>query len=109
VEHSWYELFETNWDGRFSESMYQCEDEVPPERMTSSVEWMCEIECTLENCMPVSRLKNHWTPDNKKMKCLYYNVRMIPSGRSVDFDVEVNKTRLGKKNVDIKFLTGSTA
>lgn len=61
------------------------------------------MDCTLENCMPVSRLKNHFTPKGKKKKVLNYNVRMLPTGRSVNFDVEVNGTRLGKANLNVKF------
>lgn len=58
--------------------------------------------------MPVSRLKNHFTPSKKKKKVLNYNLRMFPTGRSVDFDVEVNGTRLGKTNIDVK-VEGSSA
>lgn len=53
--------------------------------------------------MPVSRLKNHFTPEKKKMKKLNYNVRMFPNGRSLKFDVEVNGTRLGNADVNVKF------
>ena len=87
--------------------MYQCEDEEPPSRFTTSVEYLCTLDCTLENCMPVSRIRNHTIPKGKKMKRLNYNMRMIPTGSSVTFDVEVNNTRLGMKNLDIKSLTGN--
>jgi hypothetical protein len=53
--------------------------------------------------MPVSRLRNHLTPKGEKKKKLNYNIRMLPTGRSVKFDVEVNGTRLGKANLDVKF------
>jgi hypothetical protein len=57
--------------------------------------------------MPVSKIENHTTPEGKKMKRLNYNMRMIPTGSSVTFGVEVNHTRLRMKNLDIKSLTGN--
>ncbi|KAF5607820.1 hsp70 family chaperone [Fusarium pseudoanthophilum] len=103
LSHSFYEIHDINWDGRFSDKIYQCEETDPPERLESTVEEVCTMDCTLENCMPVSRLKNHFTPKGKKKKILNYNVRMLPTGRSVNFDVEVNGTRLGKANLNVKF------
>ncbi|KAF5654811.1 hsp70 family chaperone [Fusarium sp. NRRL 25303] len=103
VSHSFYEIHDTDWDGRFSDTIYQCEETDPPKRLESTVEEVCTMDCTLENCMPVSRLKNHFTPKGKKKKVLNYNVRMLPTGRSVNFDVEVNGTRLGKANLNVKF------
>lgn len=103
ISHSFYRIYNPGWDGRFSDTIYQCDDPSPPSRMEPSVEEVCSFDCTLENCMPVSRLKNHFTPDKKKKKMLNYNLRMLPSGRSLKVDVEVNGTRLGNANVDIKF------
>lgn len=92
-----------DWDGCFSNTIYQSEDLPPPSRLEPSVEEVCSFDCTLKNCMPVSRLKNHFTPEKKKMKKLNYNVRMFPNGRSLKFDVEVNGTRLGNADVNVKF------
>ncbi|RTE80896.1 hypothetical protein BHE90_004615 [Fusarium euwallaceae] len=103
VSHSFFGIYDLDWDGYFSATIYQCDDPSPPSRLEPSVEEVCSFDCTLKNCMPVSRLKNHFTPDNKKMKELNYNIRMFPNGRSLKFDVEVNGTRLGDANVDIKF------
>lgn len=61
----------------------------------------------MKYCMPISRLRNHMTPDGRRMKRLDYNVRMLPSGGSVTFDVEVNGTRLGSKKFDMRSLTGA--
>ena len=41
------------------------------------------------------------------MKELVYTIRMVPSGRSVDFEVVVNGTPLGRQNLNVRFLTGS--
>lgn len=57
--------------------------------------------------MSVSGVRNHLTPSGKRTKRIDYNVRMIPTGSSVKFDVEVNGTRLGMKNFDIKSLAGT--
>jgi len=75
--------------------------------MTDRVELLCTIDCTLEGCIPVGRLKNHYTAAGKKMKELDYTIRMVPSGRSVDFEVVVNGTPLGRQNLNVRFLTGS--
>ncbi|KAF5675116.1 actin-like ATPase domain-containing protein [Fusarium circinatum] len=54
LSHPVYRIYDTNWDGRFSSTKYQCEETDPPERLESTVE-------------------------------------------------EVNGTRLGKANLDVKF------
>ncbi|KAF4434909.1 actin-like ATPase domain-containing [Fusarium acutatum] len=103
LSQPFYRIYDTNWDGCFSDTIYQCEETDPPERLDSTVEEVCTMDCTLENCMPVSRLKNHFMPKGKKMKMLNFKVRMLPTGRIVNFDVEVNGTRLGKANLDVEF------
>ncbi|KAM6527538.1 hypothetical protein FSOLCH5_003604 [Fusarium solani] len=103
VSHAFTCFYDLDWDGCFSNTIYQSEDLPPPSRLEPSVEEVCSFDCTLKNCMPVSRLKNHFTPEKKKMKKLNYNVRMFPNGRSLKFDVEVNGTRLGNADVNVKF------
>ncbi|KAK0654970.1 hypothetical protein B0T16DRAFT_383955 [Cercophora newfieldiana] len=106
--HPFYQLEDTNWDGHWQLELYYCDDASPPDRWTSTnnVELLCTLDCTMDNCMPVSRLRNHFTPSGKKMKLLDFNVRMIPTGGGVVFDVEVNGTRLGMKKLAMKSLTG---
>lgn len=103
VSHEVYRTPEPTWNGHFSETLYQCNDLLPPSRLESNVEKVCTIDCKLEDCMPVSKLQNFTTPAGDTRKRLDYNIRMFLSGRTLRFEVEVNGTRLSYANVDVKF------
>ncbi|RMJ17054.1 hypothetical protein CDV36_003242 [Fusarium kuroshium] len=103
VDHPWYRIYDWDWDGCSSDKIYRCDDPSPPPRWEASVEHVCTINWTLENCMPVSSLENHLTPDNVYKKKLRFNIRMFPNGESLKFDVGVNGTSLGNADVDLKF------
>ncbi|KAH7137339.1 hypothetical protein B0J13DRAFT_639687 [Dactylonectria estremocensis] len=76
VSHQYVRVFSKQWDGRYTETIYQCEDPEPPTRQTSS------------------------TIDGMKQK-LSYSMEMIPTGATVDFAVICNGTRLGNTSLKV--------
>ena len=81
--------------------MSRCEDEIPPNRRTSSVEHLCDIDYQLD--VPFEDPEDYPAKNGEKCKKLSYEIEMVPSGASVEFAVYFNGRKQGAQNAQIKF------
>ena len=84
-----------------AESIYQCEDDDPPTRFTSSVKKLCVFRYTLD--VAYYSLKDYININGEKMKKVDYDLEMIPSGASNEFRVFYKGEKLGSHNVSTEF------
>ena len=84
-----------------AESIYQCEDDDPPTRLTKSVKKLCVFKYTLD--VAYSSLKDYINKNGGKTKKLDYILEMIPSGASTEFRVLYEGEKLGSHNVSTEF------
>ena len=83
-----------------TESIYQCEDDDPPTRFTTSVKKLCNFKYTLD--FAYSSLRDY-NVNGKKLKRLDYEIEMIPSGASNEFRTLYKGEQLGSHNVTTEF------
>ena len=84
-----------------TEVIYQCEDDDPPTRFTTSVKKLCVFKYTPD--FPYSSLEDYINMEGKKIKRWYYVLEMIPSGASNEFRVLYKGRQLGSHNVSTEF------
>ena len=84
-----------------AQSIYQCEDDDPPTRLTRSVKKLCVFKYTLD--VAYSSLKDYININGEKMKKLRYVLEMIPSGASNEFRIFYKGEKLGSHNVSTEF------
>ncbi|KAL4924494.1 Hsp70 family protein [Aspergillus undulatus] len=101
VSHSYHQIVDRDFDGTFVVDMYQCEADVPPTRKASNVKLLCTINCKLD--VPTAELKSFHRTDGTKMKHLYYDVVMMPSGAAAECTVYIDGRKQGSQNATIKF------
>ncbi|KAF2649412.1 actin-like ATPase domain-containing protein [Lophiostoma macrostomum CBS 122681] len=78
--------------------LYQCADEVPPSRGVG-MRPLCTISCPIHASMIVD-----WKNGTGKLvKRLSYDLKMIPSGASVEFEIYIDGRRQGTTGVQIDF------
>ena len=82
-------------------SIYQCEDDDPPTRITTSVKKLVVVKYMLDT--PYSSLNDYVNTNGKKIKKLSYVIEMVPSGASTEFRVVYKGEQLGSHNVTIEF------
>ena len=87
-------------------SIYQCEDDDPPTRLTTSVNVLCSFKYTLN--VAYSSLEDYVNTNGKKIKKLSYVIEMVPSGASTEFRVVYKGEHLGSQNVTIEFQRGAS-
>lgn len=83
------------------DNIYQCEDDDPPTRRTSSVKKLCVVKSTLD--VDYSSLEDYINMVGEKKKKLKYVIEMIPSGASNEFRVLYKGEKLGSHNVSTEF------
>ncbi|KAK4210851.1 hypothetical protein QBC37DRAFT_428117 [Rhypophila decipiens] len=105
VWHPFFQLLPMEWDGQWKSAMYQCEDENPPSRVTSTVKPLGNFSWSLKDRIAISSIPNYTTAQQTTMKRVDYEVGMVPTGSSVSFQVKVNGIRLGTKNVTMRAFT----
>lgn len=77
------------------------DDKEAPLRKTSSVKHLCSI--TGEVGIPFSELKDRQTPSGKTLKVLEYDIEMVPSGASLEFNVYIEGRKMGESKVAVSF------
>ena len=82
-------------------SIYQCEDDDPPTRITRSVKKLCVVKSTLD--VAYSSLKDYTSGSGKRIKKLECEIEMIPSGASNEFRVLYKGEMLRSHNVTTAF------
>lgn len=91
----------SNDNNIFALTIWQCEDDSPPTRTTGSVERYGQVESTID--VPYPSLKDYTNPKGETMKRLEYDVKMVPSGASLEFAVFLDGRKLGKSHVAVEF------
>ncbi|KAI1425003.1 hypothetical protein F5Y12DRAFT_397991 [Xylaria sp. FL1777] len=101
VRHSFYNIFRSDFGGTITVNIDYCDEKDPPSRKTDLVKRMCSIECNID--IPFSKLKDSPNPNGKKLKRLDYDIEMVPSGASLEFNVYVEGRKMGVSNVAVDF------
>lgn len=106
VRHSFYETFDDEDHygenrGKLSISIYQCDEDKPPDRRNSSVVKFCVVRVDLG--VDYEDLEDEITESGRFLKKLHYDVEMVPSGASIDFAVYHEGIKLGSKQASIDF------
>ncbi|KAI0904023.1 hypothetical protein F4823DRAFT_616447 [Ustulina deusta] len=101
VRHSFYRTFRGDIGGSITVDIEYCEETTPPVRKTDVVKRMCSIECNID--IPSSKLKSWVNPNGKALKRLDYDIEMVPSGASLEFNVYVEGRKMGASNVAVTF------
>ena len=103
TQREWYRTFngEREFTKEMIESIYQCEDDDPPTRLTRSVKKLCVFRYTLD--VTYDFLEDYINMDGENMKRLYYTLEMIPSGASNEFRVFYEGEKLASHNVSTEF------
>lgn len=103
MTHSWRKTYaaEELFDPVQKFTIYQCEDDDPPVRITASVKALCNINANFN--ISFDQLKDRTGKTGKKYKKLGYEIEMIPSGASNEFNVMYKGRKLGSHNARIEF------
>ncbi|KAL4790417.1 hypothetical protein BDV19DRAFT_402038 [Aspergillus venezuelensis] len=101
VSHQYHQIVDQSFNGKLEVEMYQCEADTPPTRKASNVKPLCTISCQLD--VPTSQLESFRRSDGTKMKHLYYDIVMVPSGAAAECTVYIDGRKQGSQNVTIKF------
>ncbi|KAI1746422.1 hypothetical protein F4680DRAFT_401390 [Xylaria scruposa] len=102
VRRSFYQLVEkASFDGTLTIWFYQCDDEVPPDRRTLSVDILGMLECNVD--VLYSDLPDFESKTRESWKKLSYEIEMVPSGASVEFAIYIDGRKQGGKSVKFSF------
>ncbi|KAM0240125.1 hypothetical protein ACHAP5_008045 [Fusarium lateritium] len=102
VSHEFYNLYEEgDFNGSFELELYQCDEDSPPSRRESSVKGFTKIECKID--ISWSDLEDYQNAKGANFKKLCFDVRMVPSGASVEFAVFANGKRIGGSNINVHY------
>lgn len=101
VRHSFYRTYTSDFNGSVTVNIDYCDEKVPPSRKTDQVKSMCSIESEID--IPFAKLKDWSNPKGKVLKRLDYDIEMVPSGASLEFNVYVEGRKMGASNVAVTF------
>lgn len=100
---SWYRLITRHdFDGTLEIYLYQCEDEEPPTRYTSSVQTLGELKCDLD--IQYSELPDFRSMTGVMMKRLAFEIELVPTGASVEFVLYINGRKQGSESAELRFV-----
>ncbi|OAA68266.1 hsp70 family chaperone [Niveomyces insectorum RCEF 264] len=100
IRHDFYLLFnkpKTEW----TRELYLCNDVEAPTRRNENVIKLCDIHCNFASI--VDSLPDYKSPSGKMFKRFSYEIVMIPTGASVDFQVYYKDQRLATQEVNVCF------
>ncbi|KAK8110207.1 Heat shock 70 kDa protein 12B [Apiospora kogelbergensis] len=101
VRYSYYEIHKTDFGGVMKVDLQTSEAEQPAPRKTPSVNKLCDIVSILD--VPFQALPN-WTNDKgESFKKLSYDVEMVPSGATLEFNIYIDGKRQKSKDITITF------
>ncbi|KAL4880679.1 hypothetical protein BJY04DRAFT_190593 [Aspergillus karnatakaensis] len=101
VRHDYHRVMGEDFDGKFNVQIYQCEADTPPTRKDSTVKSLCHIKCKLD--IPVSQLDIYYGANGARMKHVWYDLEMVPSGAAAECTVYIDGRKQGSQNASIKF------
>ncbi len=100
IRHEFYLLFnkpKTEW----TRELYLCNDVEAPSRREDNVVKLCDIHCNFASI--VDSLPDYTSPSGKVFKKFSYEIVMIPTGASVDFQVFYKEQQLASQEVKVCF------
>lgn len=101
VRSGYYQLHKIDFGDLLTVELRTCEDEQPPDRQTSSVKKLCDIENNLDVAF---RSLSDWTnSEGKTFKKLEYDVEMVPSGATLDVSVYIDGRKQRSTDTAIRF------
>ncbi len=83
------------------DTIYQCDEDVPPSRLTKAVKPLCSITCDLD--IPYHALEDLDGANGRKLKMFCYEIEMIPSGASNEFSILYKDVKLASQDARIEF------
>ncbi|KAI0440363.1 hypothetical protein F4803DRAFT_527786 [Xylaria telfairii] len=101
VRHSFYRTFRSDFGGSINVEIESCDEKIPPSRKTDMVKPMCSIGCAID--IPFSEMKDWVNPNGTVFKRLDYDIEMVPSGASLEFNVFIEGKNMGVSNVAVTF------
>jgi hypothetical protein len=106
VRHRFYFVFSSETDYGLREGqnrmiIYECSDDAPPSRWTSSMEKLCTIHAQLE--ADYRNLEDYSGKNGCTLKRWNFELEMVPSGASSEFTVYYGGEKRGTQNVAIDF------
>lgn len=105
VRHNWYEIFSSR--GEFDSanlrvSIYECDDDVAPSRIDTSVRKLCDISITPGD-VEYYMLENYIGKNGRLLKRWSYELEMLPSGAATEFAVYYKGKKIGSQNIAVEF------
>lgn len=82
----------------YSEGIWVCEEKVAPSRLTFAVRRLCSIIWRVDDLQSVMEFFTN--TKGVRVGKLWYEVKMVPSGATLEFAVYVNGKRLGEQSVN---------
>ncbi|KAK9412835.1 putative Actin-like ATPase domain-containing protein [Seiridium unicorne] len=101
VRHSFYHTYRRDFGDSITVNLYHCDEKIPPSSATASVKLMCSIDCKVG--IPFAKLIDYRNPQGEKLKRLEFDIEMVPSGASLEFNVYMEGRKLGGSNVAVNF------
>lgn len=84
-----------------TDTIYQCDEDDPPSRLTTGVQELCSINCDLD--IPYHALEDLEGANGAKLKMFSYTIEMIPSGASNEFSILYEGEKLASQDARIEF------
>ncbi|KAI0543985.1 hypothetical protein F4679DRAFT_566597 [Xylaria curta] len=101
VRRHWMFTYRSQFSGSISVEIFSCDEETPPPRKNDTVKRMCSIDCNIDT--PFSKLKDWVNPAGEKLKRLDFDIEMVPSGATLEFNIYVGDQKMGASNVAVNF------
>ncbi|CAG9936358.1 unnamed protein product [Clonostachys rosea f. rosea IK726] len=104
VKNTFYRTFAKAEDFKdtVTETVQQCEDDVPPTRLGPSIKELCKIHCRLDD-IPFESLDDYKGENNQDLKRYMYDIEMVPSGASNIFAVYHQGTKMGSHDASVEY------
>ncbi|KAF3006148.1 hypothetical protein E8E14_006718 [Neopestalotiopsis sp. 37M] len=79
----------------------QCQADRPPQRKTDLVQALCRIDCRID--VPYQSLEDYHAPNGNILKKAAFDIKVVPSGATVEFSVFHSGKLLGSRDVEVEF------
>ncbi|KAF2814241.1 actin-like ATPase domain-containing protein [Mytilinidion resinicola] len=101
IRFSFYEAYERDPEGFSRLQLYQCKDEVPPSRRTSSVTELCQVSRSID--VPFSAFTTVINSCGESIKKISWEVEVVPSGAAVEFAFYIDGRKQQAQNALVHF------
>ncbi|CAI7577109.1 unnamed protein product [Penicillium viridicatum] len=102
VRNPWARLLKKTFQGSFTERLVQCDSSDPPHREDDTVKPLGELKVAID--VNMSKLEDFTSADGKKQnKKLYYDVEMVPSGASMEFNFYIDGVKQASHNIKAEY------